>query len=65
MAKTVFDYDIKIKIPVELRIWDKESKQIVNKMDLVLDSEVIEDSTLQMIFRDIDNYINTNIMRNR
>lgn len=65
MPKTVFDYDIKIKIPVELRIWDKESKQIVNKMDLVLDSEVIEDSTLQMIFRDIDNYINTNIMRNR
>jgi len=65
MGKTVFDYDIKIKIPVELRIWDKESKQIVNKMDLVLDSEVIEDSTLQMIFRDIDTYINTNIMRNR
>ena len=65
MPKTVFDYDIKIKIPVELRIWDKESKQIVNKMDLVLDSEVIEDSTLQMIFKDIDNYINTNIMRNR
>ena len=65
MGKTVFDYDIKIKIPVELRIWDKESKQIVNKMDLVLDSEVIEDNTLQMIFRDIDNYINANIMRNR
>lgn len=65
MGRTVFDYDIKIKIPVELRIWDKESKQIVNKMDLVLDSEVIEDSTLQMIFRDIDTYINTNIMRNR
>ena len=65
MGKTVFDYDIKIKIPVELRIWDKESKQIVNKMDLVLDSEVIEDNTLQMIFRDIDTYINTNIMRNR
>ncbi len=65
MGKTVFDYDIKIKIPVELRIWDKESKEIINKMDLVLDSEVIEDSTLQMIFRDIDNYINANIMRNR
>lgn len=65
MGRTVFDYDIKIKIPVELRIWDKESKQIVNKMDLVLDSEVIEDDTLQMIFRDIDNYINANIMRNR
>lgn len=65
MGRTVFDYDIKIKIPVELRIWDKESKQIVNKMDLVLDSEVIEDNTLQMIFRDIDNYINANIMRNR
>jgi hypothetical protein len=34
-------------------------------MDLILGSEVIKDDTLQMIFRDIDNYINTNIMRNR
>ena len=69
MAKTVFDYDIDIKIPVQLRIWSKgvdnvESK-IENNMDLILGSEVIKDDTLQMIFRDIDNYINTNIMRNR
>jgi len=62
---TEFDYDIKIKIPVELRIWDKEGKEVTQTMDLVLGSEVIEDDTLQMIFRDIDNYINTNIMRNR
>ena len=62
---TEFDYDIKIKIPVELRIWDKKGKEVTQTMDLVLGSEVIEDDTLQMIFRDIDNYINTNIMRNR
>jgi len=62
---TEFDYDIKIKIPVELRLWDKDGKEVTQTMDLVLGSEVIEDDTLQMIFRDIDNYINTNIMRNR
>ena len=69
MAKTVFDYDIDIKIPVQLRIWNEEAddveSRIENKMDLILGSEVIEDDTLQMIFRDIDNYINNNIMRNR
>lgn len=69
MAKTVFDYDIDIKIPVQLRIWNEEAddfeSRIENKMDLILGSEVIKDDTLQMIFRDIDNYINTNIMRNR
>jgi hypothetical protein len=62
---TEFDYDIKIKIPVELRLWDKDGKEVTQTMDLVLGSEVIEDDTLQMIFRDIDNYINTDIMRNR
>jgi len=62
---TEFDYDINIKIPVELRLWDKDGKEVTQTMDLVLGSEVIEDDTLQMIFRDIDNYINTNIMRNR
>jgi len=69
MAKTVFDYDIDIKIPVQLRIWNEEAddfeSRIENKMDLILGSEVIKDDTLQMIFRDIDEYINTNIMRNR
>lgn len=69
MAKTVFDYDIDIKIPVQLRIWNEEEddveSRIENKMDLILGSEVIKDDTLQMIFRDIDNYINNNIMRNR
>ena len=69
MAKTVFDYDIDIKIPVQLRIWNEEAddveSRIENNMDLILGSEVIKDDTLQMIFRDIDNYINTNIMRNR
>jgi hypothetical protein len=60
---TEFDYDI--KIPVELRLWDKDGKEVTQTMDLVLGSEVIEDDTLQMIFRDIDNYINTDIMRNR
>jgi len=69
MAKTVFDYDIDIKIPVQLRIWNEEAddveSRIENKMDLILGSEVIKDDTLQMIFRDIDNYINANIMRNR
>jgi uncharacterized protein (DUF302 family) len=69
MAKTVFDYDIDIKIPVQLRIWNEEAddveSRIENKMDLILGSEVIKDDTLQMIFRDIDDYINANIMRNR
>jgi len=69
MDKTVFDYDIDIKIPVQLRIWNEEAddfeSRIENKMDLILGSEVIKDDTLQMIFRDIDEYINTNIMRNR
>jgi uncharacterized protein (DUF302 family) len=69
MAKTVFDYDIDIKIPVQLRIWNEEAddveSRIENKMDLILGSEVIKDDTLQMIFRDIDSYINNNIMRNR
>lgn len=69
MAKTVFDYDIDIKIPVQLRIWNEEAddveSRVENKMDLILGSEVIKDDTLQMIFRDIDNYINANIMRNR
>lgn len=69
MDKVIFDYDIDIKIPVQLRLWqegadDIESK-IENKMDLMLGSEVIQDDTLQMIFRDIDEYINTNVMRNR
>lgn len=69
MDKTVFDYDIDIKIPVQLRIWNEEAddveSRIENKMDLILGSEVIKDDTLQMIFRDIDDYINANIMRNR
>jgi uncharacterized protein (DUF302 family) len=69
MDKTVFDYDIDIKIPVQLRIWNEKAddveSRIENKMDLILGSEVIKDDTLQMIFRDIDEYINTNIMRNR
>ena len=69
MAKVIFDYDIDIKIPVQLRLWHEEAddveSKIENKMDLMLGSEVIKDDTLQMIFRDIDEYINTNIMRNR
>lgn len=69
MDKTVFDYDIDIKIPVQLRIWNEKAddveSRVENKMDLILGSEVIKDDTLQMIFRDIDEYINTNIMRNR
>jgi len=69
MDKTVFDYDIDIKIPVQLRIWNEKAddveSRIENKMDLILGSEVIKDDTLQMIFRDIDDYINANIMRNR
>jgi len=69
MAKTVFDYDIDIKIPVQLRIWNEEAddveSRIESNMDLILGSEVIKDDTLQMIFRDIDDYINANIMRNR
>lgn len=60
-----FDYDIEIKIPVQLRIWNKEETDIENKMDLMLDSGVIKDDTLEMIYRDIDDYINTHVMRNR
>lgn len=62
---TKFDYDIDIKIPVDLRIWNKEGTDVENNMDLILDSAVIKDDTLQMIFRDIDEYINNNVMRNR
>lgn len=59
------DYDIEIKIPVQLRIWNKEETDIENKMDLMLDSAVIKDDTLEKIYRDIDDYINNNVMRNR
>ena len=62
---TKFDYDIDIKIPVQLRIWKEDGTDVENNMDLILDSAVIEDDTLQLIFRDIDEYINTNVMRNR
>ena len=62
---TEFDYDIDIKIPMQLRLWNKEGTDVEINMDLILGSEVIKDDTLQMIFREIDNYINTNIMRNR
>ena len=62
---TEFDYDIDIKIPVQLRIWNKEGTDVEQTMDLMFDHAVIKDDTLQMIFRDIDEYINTNIMRNR
>ena len=65
MRKTTFDYDIDIKIPVALRLWDKDGEKVEQTMDLLLDSAVIQDDTLQMIFRDIDEYINTNVMRNR
>jgi len=62
---TKFDYDIDIKIPVALRLWDKDGANVEQTMDLMLDSAVIQDDTLQMIFRDIDEYINNNVMRNR
>ncbi len=62
---TEFDYDIDIKIPVALRLWNKDGTDVEQKMDLMLDSAVIQDDTLQMIFRDIDEYINNNVMRNR
>jgi len=60
-----FDYDIDIKIPVALRLWNKDGTDVEQKMDLMLDSAVIKDDTLQMIFRDIDEYVNNNVMRNR
>lgn len=62
---TKFDYDIDIKIPVALRLWNKDGTDVEQKMDLMLDSAVIKDDTLQMIFRDIDEYVNDNVMRNR
>jgi len=62
---TKFDYDIDIKIPVALRLWNKDGTDVEQKMDLMLDSGVIQDDTLQMIFRDIDEYVNNNVMRNR
>lgn len=62
---TKFDYDIDIKIPVALRLWNKDGTDVEQKMDLMLDSAVIKDDTLQMIFRDIDEYVNINVMRNR
>ena len=65
MSMTKFDYDIDIKMPVALRLWKEDGTDVEQNMDLMLDSAVIQDDTLQMIFRDIDEYINTNIMRNR
>jgi len=65
MSMTKFDYDIDIKIPVALRLWKEDGTDVENNMDLMLDSAVIQDDTLQMIFRDIDEYINTNVLRNR
>lgn len=62
---TEFDYDIDIKIPVALRLWKEDGTDVEQNMDLMLDSAVIQDDTLQMIFRDIDEYINTNVLRNR
>ena len=62
---TEFDYDIDIKIHVDLRLWNKEGTDVEQTMDLMLDSAVIKDDTLQMIFRDIDEYVNNNVMRNR
>ena len=62
---TEFDYDIDIKIPVALRLWNKDGTDVEQTMDLMLDSAVIKDDTLQMIFRDIDEYVNNNVMRNR
>lgn len=62
---TKFDYDIDIKIPVDLRLWNKDGTDVEQTMDLMLGSAVIKDDTLQMIFRDIDEYVNTNVMRNR
>jgi hypothetical protein len=62
---TEFDYDIDIKIPMQLRLWKEDGADVEQNMDLMLGSEVIKDDTLQMIFRDIDEYINTNVMRNR
>ena len=39
MAKGIFDYDIDIKIPVQLRLWHEEAddveSKIENKMDLI------------------------------
>ena len=63
--KKEFDYDIEIKIPITLRLWNKDGDEVTHNMDLMLGSEVIEDDTLNMIFRDIDKYINEHIMRNR
>ena len=54
-----FDYDIEINIPVTLRIGDEPEKKLVIK------SDAITDSTLSMIFKDIDNYIINTVMRNR
>jgi len=65
MTMTKFDYDIDIKIPVALRLWKEDGTDVEQNMDLMLDSAVIQDDTLQMIFRDIDEYINTNVLRNR
>jgi len=65
MSMTKFDYDIDIKIPVALRLWKEDGTDVEQNMDLMLDSAVIQDDTLQMIFRDIDEYINTNVLRNR
>jgi hypothetical protein len=62
---TKFDYDIDIKIPVALRLWNKDGTDVEQTMDLMLGSSVIKDDTLQMIFRDIDEYVNNNVMRNR
>ena len=46
-----YDYDIDVNIPTTVRLDNG------NVLDLKLDSSVISDSTLDIIFQDIDDFL--------
>lgn len=51
----MIDYELSIKLPIVLRHWDGDT--ITQEESITIESEVIQDDTLQMIFRDIDQYL--------
>ena len=51
----MIDYELTIKLPIIVRHWDDET--LVRTEPITIESEVIQDDTLQMIFRDIDQHL--------
>ena len=51
----MIDYELSIKLPIIVRHWDDET--LIKEESITIESEDIQDDTLQMIFRDIDQYL--------